>query len=94
MHNSMERERRISLKISFDTLKSSIPEIANSQKVSKVSILKHAKKYSTELQNDIKNDDAELENLIEKHKKLHKLAKLKNIQLACGANCFLRRKRN
>lgn len=95
MHNSMERERRISLKKSFDTLKGCIPEIAVSQKVSKVSILKHARKYSIELFNDIMNDESDLGHLIEKHKRLHKLAKLKRIEsLPCGANCFLRRKRN
>lgn len=94
MHNSMERERRISLKKSFDTLKTCIPEIENSQKVSKVSILKHARKYSIELYNEILNDEADLENLIEKHKRLHKIAKFKGIELACGANCFLKRKRD
>lgn len=49
MHNNMERERRICLKNLFDTLKESIPEIADDQKVSKVSILKNARIYIDEL---------------------------------------------
>lgn len=95
MHNSMERERRISLKNSFDSLKSCIPEIENCEKVSKVSILKHARKYSIELFNEFASDKERMENLIEQHKRLHRiLARFgKTESLSCGKTCMLRRKK-
>ncbi|XP_011267836.1 uncharacterized protein LOC105258327 isoform X1 [Camponotus floridanus] len=42
LHNDMERQRRISLKNCFDTLKATVPSIAKKEKASKVAILNGA----------------------------------------------------
>lgn len=42
LHNNMERQRRISLKKCFDTLKATVPLIAKKEKASKVAILNGA----------------------------------------------------
>ena len=54
-HNSMERQRRIELKNEFDTLKSLIPDIALSEKVSKLNVLNYSADYVKKLERmDIK----------------------------------------
>ena len=42
LHNSMERQRRVDLKRAFDGLKICVPELAESDKVSKLMILDKA----------------------------------------------------
>ena len=49
-HNSMERQRRIELKNEFDTLKSLIPDIAHSDKVSKLNVLNYSAEYVKKLE--------------------------------------------
>jgi hypothetical protein len=50
IHNSMERQRRIELKREFDSLKSLIPEVAASEKVSKLTLLNVAARYVARLE--------------------------------------------
>jgi hypothetical protein len=50
IHNSMERQRRIELKNEFDTLKSLIPDIALSEKVSKLNVLNYSADYVKKLE--------------------------------------------
>lgn len=50
IHNSMERQRRIELKNEFDTLKSLIPDIALSEKVSKLNVLNYSADYVKRLE--------------------------------------------
>ena len=45
LHNSMERQRRVDLKRSFDALKERIPSISSEDKVSKLMILNTASEY-------------------------------------------------
>ena len=49
-HNSMERQRRIELKNEFDKLKSLIPDIAHSDKVSKLNVLNYSAEYVKKLE--------------------------------------------
>eukprot|EP00088_Acartia_fossae_P055542 TRINITY_DN64450_c0_g1_i1.p1 TRINITY_DN64450_c0_g1~~TRINITY_DN64450_c0_g1_i1.p1 ORF type:complete len:530 (-),score=99.32 TRINITY_DN64450_c0_g1_i1:100-1689(-) len=49
-HNQMERLRRIELKNEFDKLKSLIPEIARSEKVSKLNVLNYSAEYVKKLE--------------------------------------------
>lgn len=70
IHNHMERQRRNELKVSYDNLKACIPDIANSEKVSKQMILDTAlekckfvksKEISLKLRKDkLKRNNAEL----------------------------------
>jgi len=50
IHNSMERQRRIELKNELDKLKSLIPEIAESEKVSKLNVLNYSADYVKRLE--------------------------------------------
>jgi len=50
IHNSMERQRRIELKNEFDNLKTLIPEIAQSEKVSKLNVLNSSADYVIKLE--------------------------------------------
>ena len=50
LHNSMERQRRIELKNEFDKLKSLIPDIAHSDKVSKLNVLNYSAEYVKKLE--------------------------------------------
>ena len=45
LHNSMERQRRIDLKRAFDCLKICVPELAESDKASKLMILEKAANF-------------------------------------------------
>jgi len=49
LHNSLERQRRIDLKNAFDTLKIRVPEIAASDKASKLLILTKARDFCVSL---------------------------------------------
>ena len=49
LHNSMERQRRIDLKRAFDGLKTCLPELADSDKASKLMILDKAAMFCTML---------------------------------------------
>ena len=51
LHNSMERQRRIDLRKNFDQLKSVVPELADSEKASKLNILNKASSYCLLLAN-------------------------------------------
>ena len=46
LHNSMERQRRVDLKINFDQLKDKVPELRDTDKASKMVILNKAAEYS------------------------------------------------
>ncbi|XP_029173262.1 myc protein [Nylanderia fulva] len=50
LHNDMERQRRISMKNSFDELKQHVPAIADKDRVAKVTILKQAEAFVKEQQ--------------------------------------------
>lgn len=63
MHNNMERERRVTLKNLFERLKNYVPQIAGNQKVSKVSILRNARLYITDLQDTYEKLDEKLTDL-------------------------------
>lgn len=45
LHNSMERQRRVDLKNAFDSLKQCVPEIADSDRASKLVILDKAAQF-------------------------------------------------
>ncbi len=45
LHNSMERQRRVELRHNFDQLKDLVPELADADKASKLTILKKAMDY-------------------------------------------------
>jgi len=45
LHNNMERQRRIELKEFFEMLRKCVPETADNERASKVSILQKAEKY-------------------------------------------------
>ena len=45
LHNSMERQRRVDLRKNFDQLKSVVPELADTEKASKLNILNKASDY-------------------------------------------------
>jgi hypothetical protein len=49
LHNSLERQRRVDLKNAFDTLKVCVPEIAASDKASKLLILTKARDFCLSL---------------------------------------------
>ena len=50
LHNSMERQRRVELKNEFDKLKTLIPDIAKSEKVSKLNVLNSSADYVVRLE--------------------------------------------
>jgi hypothetical protein len=55
LHNSMERQRRVDLRKNFDQLKSVVPELADTEKASKLNILNKASDYCRLLGNlDVK----------------------------------------
>ena len=45
LHNSMERKRRVDLRINFDKLKMVVPEVSSLEKASKLTILNKAANY-------------------------------------------------
>ena len=45
LHNSMERQRRVDLRQNFEQLKAVVPELADSEKASKLNILNKASNY-------------------------------------------------
>ncbi|XP_050303393.1 transcriptional regulator Myc-2-like isoform X2 [Anthonomus grandis grandis] len=45
LHNDMERQRRVDLRIAFDNLKSVVPEVSGTKKIAKVTILLQASQY-------------------------------------------------
>lgn len=45
LHNDMERQRRVDLRIAFDNLKSVVPEVSGTKKIAKVNILLQAAQY-------------------------------------------------
>ena len=49
LHNSMERQRRVDLKNAFDNLKVQVPEIADSDRASKLMILDQAAEFCSAL---------------------------------------------
>ena len=61
LHNSMERQRRIDLKRAFDCLKICVPELADSDKASKLMILDKAANFCQILKNKESSLNAEKE---------------------------------
>lgn len=49
LHNSMERQRRVDLRMNFDFLKVEVPELADLEKASKLTILNKASEYCRNL---------------------------------------------
>ncbi|KAF7265876.1 hypothetical protein GWI33_020624 [Rhynchophorus ferrugineus] len=45
LHNDMERQRRVDLRIAFDNLKAVVPEVSGTKKIAKVNILLQAAEY-------------------------------------------------
>jgi len=77
LHNSMERQRRIELKNEFDKLKSLIPDIAHSDKVSKLNVLNYSAEYVKKLERaDLR---LKLKKSIMKEKREKLLANLKQL---------------
>lgn len=65
LHNSMERQRRVDLRKNFDQLKSVVPELADTEKASKLNILNKASDYckllstlDTKLRKDVDKESA------------------------------------
>lgn len=65
LHNSMERQRRVDLRKNFDQLKAVVPELADSEKASKLNILNKASDYckllstlDTKLRKDVDKEAA------------------------------------
>jgi len=83
IHNHMERQRRNELKVSYDNLKACIPDIANSEKVSKQMILDTAlekcklvksKEISLKMRKDkLKRNNAELRQRLKNLKQMQKV---------------------
>jgi len=70
IHNSMERQRRIELKNELDKLKSLIPEIAESEKVSKLNVLNYSADYVKRLEKTDHKLKMKINYLREKRQKL------------------------
>ncbi|MGH0119247.1 UNVERIFIED_CONTAM: hypothetical protein FKN15_029616 [Acipenser sinensis] len=78
-HNVLERQRRNELKLSFFALRDEIPEVANNEKVPKVSILKKATECIISMQTDEQRLASLKEQLRRKMEQLkHKLEQLRN----------------
>ncbi|XP_011695534.1 PREDICTED: uncharacterized protein LOC105454557 isoform X2 [Wasmannia auropunctata] len=69
LHNDMERQRRISMKNLYETLRVHVPEIAGNDKASKVCILKQAKACIMTLNKDYSRLDSRRE-MLKKQQKL------------------------
>ena len=79
IHNSMERQRRIDLKNEFDNLKTLIPDIAGSDKVSKLNVLNYSAEYVKRLERtDLK---LKLRKQQLKEKRLKLLEQLKQLNI-------------
>jgi len=63
LHNDMERQRRIELKEFFEILRKCVPETADNERASKVSILQKAEKYIKSLKQESELMMPEIERL-------------------------------
>nr|CAB3264100.1 Myc [Phallusia mammillata] len=78
-HNVLERQRREGLRASFHTLRKCVPELADTERAPKVHILKKAKEYSLQLQDEQMSLEVEKAGLHERNVYLHqKLRELLN----------------
>ena len=95
LHNSMERQRRIDLKRAFDGLKICVPELAESDKASKLMILDKAADFCQMLKlkelNLSSEKDRERKKCLLLKKKLQMLEKKspKSLQVRCRSKRFL-----
>ena len=78
IHNQMERQRRNELKLSFDKLKTVLPELATSDKASKQQILDNAVETVKMIKNTEANIKATWKNLSSKVRGLLGWRKLKD----------------
>lgn len=63
LHNDMERQRRVDLRIAFENLKSVVPEVSGTKKIAKVNILLQAAQYCYYLTGSSANYNKQLEDL-------------------------------
>ena len=87
LHNSMERQRRIDLKNAFDGLKICIPEIAESDRASKLMILDKASDFCQSL----KKKESTLTGEKEKEKRKNLLLRRKVSLLQTHSNKSLQK---
>ncbi len=73
-HNILERKRRNDLKKSYQALRNNIPELEENQRAPKVTILRKATEFISEM--TLKNDNLNRKYEQEKRRELHLLQKL------------------
>jgi len=88
LHNSMERQRRVDLKNAFDGLKICVPEIADSDRASKLMILDKAADFCQSL----KRKEASLNSEKEKEKRKNILLRNKMSMLQTHSNKSLQKR--
>lgn len=66
LHNDMERQRRVDLRIAFDNLKAVVPEVSGTKKIAKVNILLQAAQYCYQLTSTNANNVRQMEQLKKK----------------------------
>lgn len=66
LHNDMERQRRVDLRIAFDNLKAVVPEVSGTKKIAKVNILLQAAQYCYQLTSSNANNIRQMEQLKKK----------------------------
>ena len=87
LHNSMERQRRVDLKNAFDGLKICVPEIADSDRASKLMILDKAADFCQSL----KRKELTLNGEKDKEKRKNNLLRKKLSMLQTHSNASLQK---
>ena len=85
LHNDVERKRRGEMHSRFQKLRENIPELENDKKAAKITILKMAKRYIKDLEEDSRNKE-QIKDYEKKRNRelLDKLCRLTGTQGVCG----------
>ena len=84
-HNILERKRRNDLKKSYQALRNNIPELEDNQRAPKVTILRKATEFISEI--TVRNDDLEKKFIQEKRKEMHLLQRLSLLKSIVLKSC-------
>lgn len=71
LHNDMERQRRVDLRMSFEVLRKKIPEVAKKERAAKVVILNEAVKYCGGIDPLDRNVEKTIKKMSNHQNKLH-----------------------
>jgi hypothetical protein len=85
LHNSMERARRVDLKVNFDQLKDKVPELRDVEKASKMVILNKASDYTRQLEKTDLVLTAERERTLRRNAELRQRLQMAMRALAGGS---------